>query len=196
MVVDGLMGLEATPPALFDLDPTPLLLHARDSGEEPLQGGSQRRRLGWARLVLFVNCLRPAPLEVRGTGAALAGGFRKGVRRAQAGFGLYPFAWREGWQKGAEGLMGGDAPKLQVAPVLERLVFPRARSTYLRWLVPAHYSAPIACGPGDIRAFRERSEQRQWAPSEGSWAFLAGLDVRIVELGLIPDDPEGGGSGR
>jgi len=49
----------------------------------------------------------------------------------------------------------------------------------LRWLVlPAHFSAPIAYGPDDIRA------------------FLAGLGARLVELGLVPDDPEGGGSGR
>ncbi|QEY31450.1 DUF4336 domain-containing protein [Synechococcus sp. RSCCF101] len=205
LLVDGLVGLEATPPQLFDLDPTPLLFHARERGEQPLQDGVEQRRRGWARLVLFANYLRPAPLDVRGAAGVLAGSFRRGVRRAEAHFGLYPFAWQEGWQIEAEALMGGDAPRLQVAPVLERLVFPRARRTYLRWLeelerlpglrwlVPAHYSAPIACSSEMLAGFRQRLEGRTWAPSDGSWAFLAGLDQGLLNLGLVPKDPEPAG---
>jgi hypothetical protein len=202
LIVDALVGLEAEPPRIFDLDPTPLLFHARDSGEEPLRDSPENRRRGWARLLLFANFLRPEPLEVPGAGAVLRHSFRPGLRRAAAHFGLYPFRWRQGWQREAERLMGREAPRVQVAPVLERLVFPRARATFLawvrhlegltamRWLVPAHYSAPIAWSPQEAAGLRHAIEQRAWAPEEGSWTFLAGLDRRLLRFGLVPENPE------
>ena len=52
------------PQRCFDLDPTPLLFHARERGDEPLSDSAEARRRGWARLVLFASYLRPEPLEV------------------------------------------------------------------------------------------------------------------------------------
>ena len=93
-----------------------------------------------------------------------------------------------------------DAP-LQVAPVLERLVFPRVRPQLLawlreladlpelRWLVPAHYDAPVAIDGAQLRRLADELESRPWAPSHGSWQLLAGIDRTLVRSGLVPGEP-------
>ena len=198
LVTDALVGISAEPPAVFDADPTPLLFHARDRGDEPLEDSPGTRRRGWSRLVLFASYLRPEPLEVPSAGDVIRYAFKPGLRSKRKHFGLYPFAWQEGWEQAAQGLMGEDAPRIQVAPVLERLVLPRAREVFLswleslrcndelRWLIPAHYSAPLAfssCQCTDlIRAIKARS----WASDEGSWAFLASIDQKLLSLGIVP----------
>jgi hypothetical protein len=85
-----------------------------------------------------------------------------------------------------------------VAPVLERLVFPRFRGELLewirrladlgevRWLVPAHYKAPVPMTPARLRSLADSLESRPWAPSEGSWSALAGIDRRLQDWGVVP----------
>ena len=57
LVTDALVGIEAEPPDLFDLDPTPLLFHSRERGDELLEDSREARMKGWARLVLFASFL-------------------------------------------------------------------------------------------------------------------------------------------
>ena len=201
LVTDALVGISAEPPALFDLDPTPLLFHARERGDEPLSDSAEARRRGWARLVLFASYLRPEPLEVPTLKEVLRHAFRPGLRTAKAHFGLYPFQWRSGWQEAATVLTGADAPLLQVAPVLERLVLPRAQSALLtwleqvaqcdglRWLVPAHYSAPLVFTSEQCMQLIGALQERSWAPDTGNWSFLSSIDQRLLELGVVPDQP-------
>jgi hypothetical protein len=201
LVTDALVGISAEPPALFDLDPTPLLFHSRERGDEPLTDSSEARRRGWARLVLFASYLRPEPLEVPAGPELLRHAFRPGLRSLRAHFGLYPFRWKPGWQAAADGLMGSEAPRLQVAPVLERLVLPRAltslitwledvsRFSDLRWLVPAHYSAPLNFGPEEVETLRKELTKRTWAPDDHNWAFLSSIDQRLLKLGVVPNNP-------
>jgi hypothetical protein len=68
LITDALVAIGADPPAVFDADPTPLLFHARERGDQPLEDTPEQRRRGWQRLVLFASYLRPAPLEVPGWG--------------------------------------------------------------------------------------------------------------------------------
>jgi hypothetical protein len=101
-------------------------------------------------------------------------------------------------------LVPGEAPALQIAPVLERLVFPRcqkellswirtlAAQPELRWLVPAHYEAPLACSSERLEALAAELEERPWAPDSGSWAYLAGIDRALLRFGLVPNQPVGG----
>ena len=51
--------------------------------------------------------------------------------------------------------MGKDTPKIQIAPVLQKLIFPRSKEVLIKWLeniksledmeylIPAHFTAPI-----------------------------------------------------
>ena len=201
LVTDALVGISVEPPALFDLDPTPLLFHARERGDEPLNDSPDARRRGWARLVLFASYLRPEPLEVPGLKALLGDAFKPGLRSLKAHFGLYPFRWKSGWQAAARSLMGDDEPCLQVAPVLERLVLPRAQTAMLqwldqlstqadlRWLVPAHYSAPLVFDQKRIQQLKVELTERSWASSSDNWEFLGSIDRRLLQLGVVPEQP-------
>jgi hypothetical protein len=197
LVTDALVAIPPEPPPVFALDPTPLLFHARERGSEPLLDDPERRRRGWQRLVLFASYLRPAPLDVPPLAEVLRDAFAPGCRDPRIHFGLYPFRWRQDWQREAEALMAAE-PQPQVAAVLERLVFPRQRTALLawlrrlaaqegiRWLVPAHYAAPVPMDGAGIAALADALEGRPWAPDEGSWAFLAGIDQALVRSGLVP----------
>ena len=201
LVTDALVGISVEPPSLFDLDPTPLLFHARERGDQPLHDTPEARRRGWARLVLFASYLRPEPLEVPTLKEVFRHAFRPGLRSAKAHFGLYPFRWKPGWEAAAAELLGVDAPRLQVAPVLERLVLPRAKESLLdwleqlgqwsdlRWLVSAHYSAPIGFTTGTLASLVRDLTERPWAPSTSNWEFLGSIDQRLLDLGVVPEQP-------
>jgi len=201
LVTDALVGISSTPPAVFDHDPAPLLFHSRERGDQPFNDTPENRRRGWARLVLFASYLRPEPLEVPGIADVIRQAFKPGLRSLRTHFGIYPFAWKPGWQSAAEALMGDDTPRLQVAPVLERLVLPRAKGallawldrvaehTELRWLVPAHYSAPVPFTPEMALELKASLLSRDWAPSTGNWEFLGSIDQRLLDLGVVPETP-------
>jgi hypothetical protein len=201
LVTDALVAIGAEPPSLFDADPTPLLFHARDRGDEPLQDTPERRRRGWQRLVLFACYLRPEPLQVPGLGEQLRQAMAPGLRRPRSYFGLYPFRWRPCWRDEFHALVPPGPLMIQVAPVLERLVFPRCRGALLAWLrrlaglegitrlVPAHYEAPVICDPAALAALADQLERRPWAPDGGSWRFLARLDARLLAWGVVPERP-------
>ena len=202
LVTDALVGITADPPAVFQADPTPLLFHARDRGDQPLSDSSEQRRRGWQRLVLFASYLRPARLQVPGWREVLAQAFAPGLRNPRSHFGLYPFRWRDDWQEEFRALVPEGEPVAQVAPVLERLVFPRCREALvawirelatldgLRWLVPAHYEAPLPCSAASLRALADGLERRPWAPDAGSWTTLARIDRTLLNLGLVPRRPQ------
>jgi hypothetical protein len=97
--------------------------------------------------------------------------------------------------------MGDAEPKIQVAPVLERLVLPRAKESLLdwleqlgqwsdlRWLVSAHYSAPISFTANTLRSLVQDLIERPWAPSTSNWEFLGSIDQRLLDLGVVPEQP-------
>ena len=198
LLTDALVAIPRQAPALFDLDPTPLLFHGRERGDEPLSDDPAIRQRGWQRLTLFANFLRPAPLQVPPLASVLVRAFAPGCRGPRSHFGVYPFAWQPGWEEAFEQLVGPGPARLQVAAVLERLVFPRNRPALLewlrqlaalpglRWVVPAHYDAPVACNGEQLACLAQALEERPWAPSEGSWATLAAIDRTLVRFGLVP----------
>ncbi|MEB3332955.1 MAG: DUF4336 domain-containing protein [Synechococcaceae cyanobacterium] len=204
LVTDALVAIPSGPPAVFDLDPTPLLFHARERGDQPLQDSPAARRRGWQRLVLFANYLRPAPLRIPPLLQVLRRSLAPGCRSPRCHFGLYPFAWQEHWQADFQALVPADMPQIQVAAVLERLVFPRCRPAVVAWirrlagltgvrqLIGAHYEAPVACGPGDLAALADRVETGDWAPDAGNWAALAAIDSTLLRLRLVPREPRSG----
>ena len=206
LLTDALVAINQEPPAVFDADPTPLLFHARDRGDQPLCDTPEARRRGWQRLALFASFLRPEALRVPSLGELLAQSFQPGCRQARVYFGLYPFHWSTSSEEAFRSLTAAPSadlgqPQLQVAPVLERLVFPRARDVILRWLdqvgclqglrwvVPAHYEAPVPVSSASLQSLAQSLRSRTWAPRDGNWAYLAGLDDRLLKAGVVPADP-------
>ena len=178
-----------------------MLFHSRERGDEPLIDTPEARRKGWARLVMFASYLRPEPLEIPSIPSLLRYSFQPGLRSARAHFGIYPFQWQQDWKDVSDSLMGVEEPRLQVAPVLERLVLPRARKSIeqwleqilaldgLQWLVPAHYSAPLRFTSDVASSFLAEVRDRAWAPSDKSWTFLGDLDQQLLERGVVPKQP-------
>ena len=203
LITDALVAINPQPPELFDADPTPLLFHARDRGDQPLTDSPELRLKGWQRLALFASYLRPEALAVPTLSQLLGQAFRPGCRDARSYFGLYPFHWSRSSAAVFAELQGQAVGGLQVAPVLERLVFPRAQALLLawlrrlaelpelRWLVPAHYDAPVPCSAEQLLQLAQALEQRPWAPSQGDWTYLAGIDQLLLRSGVVPEQPLG-----
>ncbi|MFM8525570.1 MAG: DUF4336 domain-containing protein [Cyanobacteriota bacterium] len=203
LLTDALVAPDPTPPPLFDADPTPLLFHARELGSEPLQDSPEARQRGWRRLLLFASFLRPSGLRIPTWREVFTGALRPGTRQPRAYFGLYPFRWQPDWERDLQALVPEDRPVLQVAPVLERLVFPRQRQPLvawirqlatlenLRWVVPAHYAAPVPCSSRTLADLADQLERRPWAPDAGPWAFLSSIDQALLRWGVVPAAGDG-----
>ncbi len=201
LVTDSLVGIESNPPALFDYDPTPLLFHSRDSGDQVLEDSVENRRKGWLRLVLFASFLRPSQLEIPPLSEVFRNSFKPGLRNSKAHFGIFPFSWNSGWEDSAKDLVGEKRPLIQIAPVIQRLVFPRARDSFvdwldqlqklrgLKWLISAHFNAPVEFSRNQINRFKNQTLKKDWNSNEGNFRFLGGVDKKLLDIGVVPNDP-------
>ncbi len=201
LVTDALIAIQSQPPELFDLDPTPLLFHARDGGFEPLDDSPKTREKGWIRLVLFASFLKPSQLKIPSFKTVLKNAFKPGLRNGRSHFGLYPFEWEDDWDLRVSKIVGRDKPLIQVAPVIEKLVFPRAKKEFLRWLdeikrldgvkllIPAHFSAPVSFTKRECASLRQQINFSQWGTSNDEASFLGNLDNFLLKTGVVPKDP-------
>jgi hypothetical protein len=201
LITDALVSIPKQPPILFDLDPNPLLYHARDSGSEPMLDTPQQRLKGWQRIVLFANYLRPHLLQVRGFLPLVNDFLAADDRKAVNHFGFYPFLWPNGWLADVDEFFAASPLPIRIAPVLERLVFVRARHSFVAWLrdlalladefalIPSHYDAPVLISSHILEQLAESIETRPWAPDHGSWQVLARLDALLLRYGLVPASP-------
>jgi len=202
IVTDALVSIPKTPLSVFDLDPLPLLFHAREKGFEPILDTPEMRQKGWLRIVLFANYLRPQSLQIRPLFDCLRDSFSPGCRQPKLHFGFYPFQWQPDWQSEAEELLATPSALLLVAPVLQRLVFPRAQVLLLAWihrlanlpglcrLISAHYDSPVDCGPQQLEILASRLLQKPSSPNQGSWATLALIDDLLLKNGIVPAGPQ------
>jgi hypothetical protein len=199
LVTDALVAIGEQPPSIFDADPKPLLFHARERADQPLLDSPDLRRKGWWRLVLFASFLRPEQLALSGLGELLQQAWSASQQPGGAANALYPFRWQANWQAEFRQLVPAGEPLIQVAPVLERLVFPRHRGLLINWLqqlaqlgeirhlVPAHYEAPVPCTAEDLQDLAKRLSLRPWAVDEHSWRYLASIDRNLLKLGVVPN---------
>ena len=200
LVTDALVAISATPPQIFDLDPAPLLFHSREKGSEAMIDTPEQRLKGWKRIVLFANFFRPESVSI----AAVADLFSDALAADEVSprnhFALYPFRWAPSWEEQADQLIshGLQVAPCRLAPVLERLVFVRAKKSYLDWLrtlakqttikslISAHYSAPQFMNSASLDGYADHIEATEWAPSDGSWQLLADIDRTLIRLHIVP----------
>ena len=200
LVTDALVTISATPPLIFDLDPWPLLFHGREKGSESMIDTPDLRLKGWKRIVMFANFFRPESVTIPSLSALFADALVADQANPRNHFALFPFRWAPFWEEQADQfLQGGDqiAP-FRLAPVLERLVFVRAKQLYLEWLrvlaeqtavkclIPAHYSVLSSANCDHFSAYADHVEATDWAPSQGSWTLLAAIDEALIRFKLVP----------
>ena len=198
VVTDAIVGIESKPPEIFDYDPTPLLFHSRDRGDEPLIDSVQNRKKGWARLVIFYSFLIPGKLNIPSLPYIIKYSFKKDVMNSRSHFGIYPFLWDEDWEDSLVAIMDENHPKIQIAPVLQKLIFPRANRLLCKWLknikelegmnylISAHYSSPIIFNEMICKQLINDIDSGEWDASGEDSRFLENLYRNLYKIGVIP----------
>lgn len=201
LVTDVVVSLPADPPEVVQLDPYPLLFHARESAFEAIADTPTQRRKGWQRISLFAFFFRPTALETIGLGQLLRDALKASDRSKKAYFGLFPFKWKDHWQRSFAALHNGG--RLFVAPILQTLILNRAPQETLDWadkvarwdfqqILPCHLDSPI---PADSRQFRQAFAFLQKMPSdpgghytaiEQESEFLRELEEILNRRGITP----------
>jgi hypothetical protein len=161
LVTDTIVSLPNTPPTILELEPYPLLFHARDRASDPIVDTPANRRQGWQRICLFALYFQPNRLAIRKWGQTLRDAVTAPDRGQESYFGIYPFDWQSGWQQTFGDLR--DNGRLFVAPILQTLILNRAPQQTIAWvdrivqwdfdrIIPCHFDAPIAATPSAVRA--------------------------------------------
>ena len=96
--------------------------------------------------------------------------------------------------------MGENSPKIQIAPVLQKLIFPRSKRILIKWLeniktfkdmeylIPAHFSAPIKFTSNDCQKLINEINSQKWDNLPEDNRFLISLYRKLFELGIIPKE--------
>lgn len=205
LVTDSVISIPESPPAIVQLDPYPLLFHARDTAVEPLQNTEANRRKGWQRICLFSLYFRPSVLHISNWSTVWQEARTAPDRSRKAYFGLYPFQWQSQWKQSFNALH--NQGQLLVAPILQTLILNRAPEETIDWanwvstwdfrrIVPCHFHAPITASPQQFRqafTFLENSNTankpadiNQQIPPNADFTFLKQIETQLEKRGITP----------
>lgn len=206
LVTDTVVSVPADPPAIAQLDPYPLLFHAKDSSADIIKDTPENRRKGWQRIVLFAFYFRPHVLDVMEWNPMLKDARQASDRSRKNYFGLYPFQWQPGWMRSFEALRGDG--HLFVAPILQTLILNRAPKETLNWaskvalwqferIIPCHLQAPIEATPQQFRqafSFLEKYpaisagafNSNTYPLPEEDFQLLREIDATLNQRGIVP----------
>ncbi len=210
LVTDSVLSVPEDPPEIVQLDPYPLLFHAKDDAFDVVSDSEATRRKGWQRISLFAFYFRPDALEVVAIGQWIRVALKAPDRSRKAYFGWFPFKWKDSWKQSFDALRGGG--RLFVAPILQTLILNRAPRETIDWadkvaswnfrlIVPCHFDSPIKAGPRQFRqafAFLEKkpsvSEDSFGSGSqplpEEDFEFLRKLEENLNRIGITPPRKE------
>jgi hypothetical protein len=210
LVTDSVLSVPEEPPEIVQLDPYPLLFHAKDDAFEVVEDTEANRRKGWQRISLFAFFFQPSALEVVKMGQSIRDTFKAPDRSKQSYFGWFPFKWKDDWKQSFDALRGGG--RLFVAPILQTLILNRGPRETIDWaeqvaswnfqrIVPCHFDAPIEAEPRQFRqafAFLEKqpslsedfSGNGSHSLPEEDFEFLRALEENLNRIGITPPRKE------
>ncbi|MCS6813660.1 MAG: DUF4336 domain-containing protein [Cyanobacteria bacterium] len=197
LLTDMIVSVPEEPPAIVQLDPYPLLFHAKDHASEVVADTPANRRKGWHRISLFAFYFRPSVLDTLDLGQTVLNALKAVDRSRKAYFGLYPFRWQPNWHYAFQALCGHSRPF--VAPVLQQLILNRAPQTTLAWvdrvaqwefnhIIPCHFMAPIPASPRQFRqafAFLDPQATGDRLP-DADVQLLRELEAGLVQRKILP----------
>lgn len=206
LVTDAVLAVSEEPPAIVQLDPYPLLFHAKESAVDVVADNQANRRKGWQRIALFTFYFQPSVLSVASLWQTIGSAFKASNHSKKAYFGLFPFRWQQGWEESFKALQGDR--QLFVAPILQTLILNRAPQETLawadkvaswdfRWLIPCHFNSPLEATPQQFRqafAFLEPQPSLADEPLAGDRRSLREADVKLLreidaslsKVGIVP----------
>ena len=197
-VTDLVISLPEKPPDVLELDPYPLLFHAKDKASDAIQDNESDRIKGWQRICLFALYFQASSLEVPNWLAVWQDSRGAADHSLKAYFGLFPFKWKKDWQQTFDTLRGGG--RLLVAPILQQLILNRQPQETLNWankiatwdfsrLISCHFDAPVAVRPEEFRrafSFLEKScPEAQRLPTK-DLATLQKIDQFLYRWRITP----------
>ena len=196
LLTDTVLAVSAEPPKIAQLDPYPLLFHARENAFDPISDTPENRRKGWQRICLFALYFSPSALEAVGLGQAFRDAWKAPDRSKKAYFGLFPFRWKHNWQQSFYALQGSGRPF--VAPILQTLILDHAPTKTLAWadqiatwdfqqIIPCHFDAPIQTTPHQFRQafkFLENDLSANLDLPKEDFAFILDLEENLNRRGI------------
>lgn len=210
LVTDSVLSVPEEPPEIVQLDPYPLLFHAKDDAFDVVEDNSANRRKGWQRISLFAFYFRPSALETVKTVQSIRDALKAPERSKKAYFGWFPFQWKWNWKQSFDALRGGG--RLFVAPILQTLILNRAPKETIDWanqvaswnfqrIIPCHFDSPI---DADSRQFRQAFTFLEKKPSVGDgvsgsenqplpqedFQLLRQIDENLTRLRITPPPQE------
>ncbi|WP_442946987.1 DUF4336 domain-containing protein [Nostoc sp. UHCC 0870] len=198
LVTDIVLSVSEDPPDISQLDPYPLLFHAREHAHQVIADNATNRRQGWQRICLFAIYFRPSALQITRLGDMLRDAMQAPDHSPKAYLGLFPFHWQENWQQSFTALRGNGRPF--VAPILQTLILPQAPTQVLNWanqvakwdfqqIIACHFDAPFAASPDEFRqafAFLEKNPSNfsNQPLLETDMQFIKELESNLVQRGI------------
>jgi len=119
LCTDTVLEITDEIPSIYNLDPKPLLYHARDTVTDINQDTPEVREKGWRRLVLFGLFFTPSGIQIKDISTAIQ------ERRPDFFpdfFGIYPWDWIDNKDVPSFNALKGG---LLVAPILQKLILNR-----------------------------------------------------------------------
>jgi hypothetical protein len=194
LTTDTIVSVPPEPPPIVQLDPYPLLFHARDRGDQAVADTPENRRRGWQRIVLFTFYFRPGCLEIDRTLPMLKAARSAPDRSRRAYLGLYPFHWQSQWEQSFQAICNEGRPL--VAPILQQLILNRSPAHTQAWvervaawdfrtIISCHFQSPIAADRQDWQqAFGFLAGGRQLPAAD--FALLEQIDRTLSRSGILP----------
>lgn len=203
LVTDTVLSIPEQPPAIVQLDPKPMLFHARDNVSDQVEDTPTTRQKGWKRISLFSFFFRPSAAATVPLGQAIREASQSGDRSRANYFGLFPFDWKPDWERSFDALRCDG--RLLVAPILQTLILNRAPQETLDWayhvsgwdferIIPCHFDAPLdADGHQFLEAFSflnpdmsGSASGRDWTALEDDFEVLNSIDQGLTRRGITP----------
>jgi hypothetical protein len=204
LLTDTIVSISPEPPEILQINPYPLLFHARENAQEIIIDNIDNRRRGWQRIALFATYFRPSALQISSLGKMWQDAKKAPDRSHQAYFGFFPFQWQNNWQKTFTALSGNGRPF--VAPILQILILPQAPKTVIEWadkiatwdfdtIISCHFDAPIQTTPQQFRqAFSFLEKQPAEIDSQPLLAedmgFIQQLEANLLKRGIATPPQE------
>lgn len=208
LLTDTIVSVPPEPPAIVQLDPFPLLYHAKDKAYNIVADTAENRRKGWQRITLFAFYFRPSVVDVPTLKDVIRDAWKAPERNRKTYFGFFPFQWRKDWERSYEALRGDG--RIFVAPVLQSLILNRAPQETInwadqvaqwdfQWIIPCHFDAPIKAEPQQFRqafAFLEKYPRgglvnsNSYPLPEDDFQVLRDIDQGLNRLKIVPPAKE------
>ncbi|MDL5056188.1 DUF4336 domain-containing protein [Geitlerinema calcuttense] len=199
-VTDSVLAIPPEPPEIIQLEPYPLLFHAKDDALHKVLDSPENRRKGWQRISLFAFYFSPSTLNVANLFQSIRDAFAAPDRSKQAYFGWFPFQWQDNWQQSFHAL--SRQGRLFVAPILQTLILNRAPQATLDWvnrvqqwnfqqIIPCHMQAVIQADGEQFRqafAFLEKPQSTLEGNRlpEADFQLLQTLNRALTQTRIVP----------